>query len=101
MKPKSILLILAVSVSGLACAETMERERGAAGTAPADRSVTTFEEVDRDNSGYVEMEEAVATGLGTADFASFDSNNDGRLTPQEFEAAYASVPGRQEAIEKK
>lgn len=102
MKPKSILLVLAVSVSALACAETMERERGAvAPGAMTDRSVTTFAEIDTNNSGYVELGEASAAGLQSSEFQAHDIDADGRLDADEFEAAFAGSPGRQEAIGEK
>lgn len=69
-------------------------EPGAAGEAGAAGAATSFEELDKEGTGYISREQAAEVpGL---DFDAADADGDGRLDRTEFEAAMQAMPAQPE-----
>ncbi|HEX3725303.1 MAG TPA: hypothetical protein VHV08_03635 [Pirellulales bacterium] len=60
---------------------------------PVEADDVNFRTVDRDNNGYLDQNEAKAGNIGTAAFASLDSDGDGKV----FKGEFTSFMGRQNA----
>lgn len=79
-----ILLALAFSAaSSLAFAEA--GNSSAAGQPATNGQIPSFQEIDKDNSGYIDENEAQA--VAGLDMQNADADNDGRVSEEEF--AYA------------
>lgn len=90
MKFSNAKWILAIAFSAasslaLAAGETADKPMEQTGAGGGAAGATSFSDLDKDSSGYIESGEAAgATGL---DMSSADTDGDGKLSRTEFESA--------------
>lgn len=91
---KAVIFAFAfTAVSGVAAAadqtgKTMTQPGAPGSSAGASGTMSSFQELDKDNNGYIDASEAA--GIGGVDMQAADKDNDGRLSRTEYQTAAKS-----------